>query len=655
MAKFHIDLNVLNHLGLSLYSNTPAVLTEIVSNAWDADSTEVHIKIDTTHNDEKIIIEDNGHGMNLADIEQKFLNVGYARRSDGRAITEKKRNAMGRKGIGKLAMFSLADVVDVYTKSNDEDVVALRVDVLELKEAIENKQEYETQNLDDTNTFNLEHGTRIVLSKIHKNIKKTVPYLKKHLARRFSIIGESNNFRVFLNNTEITLADRGYYNKIEFLWSFDEQNNYISDLVDAKHISQLDNFIEYRNERFKVTGFIASVEKPNDLKDGDVSNNAITILANGRIFQENILDELDNAKIFTSYLVGEINADFLDDTRFEDMAISSRQGLRQNDERYTCLKVFLLRALKEIDKDWDTWRRAQGVAEAKKLSPKLNEWLDTLKDSRDKKAAENLIGKINTIRFSGDDESQNSAKKELLKNSILAFEKLKVKGNLIALDKLSAFDIEILKPILLSIDDIEQSYFYDITNQRLEVIAKLKELTSDNEKEKVIQKYLYDHLWLLDPAWERTTRTHMEQLLTDELKKACPDNNNGARIDIAYKNIAGKHIIIEMKREIPSYPIDIYDLIKQGGKYREATKVWYQNNQNITENLGIEVYFLVGTKTKDTIYRKADKDTINDLLKTTHATLLTYDELITQSYNSYAEYLQRKQEVKKLKELIDSI
>ena len=35
---FNIDLNVLNHLGLSLYSSTPAVLTEIVSNAWDADA-----------------------------------------------------------------------------------------------------------------------------------------------------------------------------------------------------------------------------------------------------------------------------------------------------------------------------------------------------------------------------------------------------------------------------------------------------------------------------------------------------------------------------------------------------------------------------------------------------------------------------------------
>ena len=32
-----IDLNVLNHLGLNLYSNVPAVLAELIANAWDAD------------------------------------------------------------------------------------------------------------------------------------------------------------------------------------------------------------------------------------------------------------------------------------------------------------------------------------------------------------------------------------------------------------------------------------------------------------------------------------------------------------------------------------------------------------------------------------------------------------------------------------------
>ena len=40
-----IDLNVLNHLGINLYSSTPPVLSEVVANSYDADATRVDIKI----------------------------------------------------------------------------------------------------------------------------------------------------------------------------------------------------------------------------------------------------------------------------------------------------------------------------------------------------------------------------------------------------------------------------------------------------------------------------------------------------------------------------------------------------------------------------------------------------------------------------------
>ena len=68
-----LDMNVLNHLGIGLYSNTPAVLTEIIANGWDADAKEVHIDINDS--DDEIIIRDNGIGMNHASLQDKFLTV----------------------------------------------------------------------------------------------------------------------------------------------------------------------------------------------------------------------------------------------------------------------------------------------------------------------------------------------------------------------------------------------------------------------------------------------------------------------------------------------------------------------------------------------------------------------------------------------------
>ena len=63
--RMTVDLNVLDHLGINLYSNIAAVLTEAVANAWDADAETVDIKIDPDGN--WIEIVDDGIGMSVDD------------------------------------------------------------------------------------------------------------------------------------------------------------------------------------------------------------------------------------------------------------------------------------------------------------------------------------------------------------------------------------------------------------------------------------------------------------------------------------------------------------------------------------------------------------------------------------------------------------
>ena len=75
-----IDLNVLKHLGINLYSNVAAVLTEVVANAWDADASRVYIEIDSEKGE--ISIEDDGIGMSIEDMNNKYLRVGYCRRTE---------------------------------------------------------------------------------------------------------------------------------------------------------------------------------------------------------------------------------------------------------------------------------------------------------------------------------------------------------------------------------------------------------------------------------------------------------------------------------------------------------------------------------------------------------------------------------------------
>ena len=71
--RMTMSLNVLNHLGIGFYSNAPAVLSEVVANSWDADATTVDIRFKA----DTVEILDNGCGMSLEDINNRYLNVGY--------------------------------------------------------------------------------------------------------------------------------------------------------------------------------------------------------------------------------------------------------------------------------------------------------------------------------------------------------------------------------------------------------------------------------------------------------------------------------------------------------------------------------------------------------------------------------------------------
>lgn len=101
--KMTINLNVLNHLGIGLYSNVPAVLSEVVANAWDADAGEV--TIDINRGKGQIVVQDDGDGMNEEDINNRYLNVGYQKRKEIPGTTNKGRKPMGRKGIGSCPCF----------------------------------------------------------------------------------------------------------------------------------------------------------------------------------------------------------------------------------------------------------------------------------------------------------------------------------------------------------------------------------------------------------------------------------------------------------------------------------------------------------------------------------------------------------------------
>lgn len=365
--KFHIELNVLNHLGIGLYSSTPAVVTEIIANAWDADATKVTIEL--APEEDRIVVEDDGHGMTRDDVRNKFLKVGYSRRMH-EPTKEKsrsgKRFVMGRKGIGKLAMFSLAKHITIVTRALGSEPVAFGVDVEDLRklaEAAETVADYPVQSAEVPADFKAEQGTRIELTGLNTRINKTEVFLRPRLARRFGVFSDS--FHVALNGKDVKRADAGYYADLQFLWYFDEATRNeivpmakaVAKYTDDKGVEQpcveaVAAEISGDPLGLIVGGFIASVDKPSKLGKGDESLNRIAVFSNGRLFQEDILPDLGDARYFNSYLVGEIHADFLDNDAV-DRATASREAIRHDDERFQALRRHLRSVFAGIRDRWD--------------------------------------------------------------------------------------------------------------------------------------------------------------------------------------------------------------------------------------------------------------------------------------------------------------
>jgi hypothetical protein len=659
---FKVDVNVINHLGVGLYSSTPAALTELVANAWDADATKVSITVDPIKG--SILIEDDGHGMTPAEIQDKFLNVGYSRRrtAKGAYSDSGKRRVMGRKGIGKLSMFALADQLKISSKTASTDAVGFLVDVPNFKISLE---KHEDHVLDEfvPDPFPEGRGTRIELTDVLKSLNTTVSYLRTKLARRFSVIGDPQSFTILLNGSQITKADRNFYNAVQFLWGFGEEAvkevlplcPHLAMLpVQAKAADQkpcveiLPNGVTFGDETFFVQGYIASVEVPKQLGAKEDSANMISIFANGRVFAEDILPEANSAKYYQSYLVGEIHADFLDSDDI-DRATASREAIKKDDPRYRALISFIQAALESVGDKWDDWRAELGLGKVDPQNEVVVEWIEGLEDARDKKAATKLMTAIKNAVVNSNEAKNESAKSVLYRGAIVGFEKLRIKKQLDRLDDVTdVLGVE-FAAIFASLDDVEETTYAEITRQRLAVIKKFADIVKNPDTlEKVAQEYLANHLWLLDPTWDRVSGVaQMEVDLTEYLRKKFPDST-GARLDISYRKSTSRHVVVELKK--PSLTsLDFFDLQKQVSKYKDAVSEYYSTKEPTLANPTIEIYVLIA-KTP-TGYSEAKKRSMAEL----GGQIITYEHLINDSKKAYEEYLAAQVRVGSLQNLLDRL
>ena len=644
--KMTVDLNVLEHLGINLYSNIAAVLTEAVANAWDADAKEVDITIDDKK--KMIVIEDNGTGMTIADMNEKYLRVGYRRRDDGGAdITPKfHRPVMGRKGLGKLSLFSIAEVIEVQSAKGSERH-GLIMDLGDIRKAFAKKCSFYAPTSMPAGQVKIRTGTRIVLRKVTKKaIGRSIEPLRTQLARRFSIIAERSHFAVSVNESPITIDDRSELKKAQFLWAIGDSSYPEipkgSSIVEKRRVSISDDC--------GVRGWIATSRFPKDLATKAGNLNVIVVMARGRLIQEDILAKLNDGRIYTKYLTGQIEADFLDDSGEDDIATSDRQRLKEDDPRYLKLLEVLKALLSKVEADWNELRKEREVKNIQEEIPAVKEWLDGLKPGT-KKNAEKMMSQISMLHI-----DNSTDRNTLIKHGILAFERMELRGSA---DELAAgvVDVNKLLIMLASRDDYEAALYSDIVKSRLDVIRLFTSKLTPAKKEKVLQKHLFKNLWLLDSMWERASDgvARIEETLKKEFKKAkdslTRDENKG-RLDIRYKTSAGTHIIVELKKY--DRKVGLPELLEQGQKYKSALIKCLLTCG--APNPDVRIVFVLGRPVPESENTALGGPRyVEDQLKPLNAKVVYYDEMVANAQKAYGDYLEKDKELGRLDAILKKL
>lgn len=389
--KINIEKKVLRLLGAQLYGDTPTIIAELVQNSYDADAKRVWITV-ITGNDSEIIVEDDGIGMTPDEINDRFLNIGQDRR-ESYAISPGGRKVLGRKGIGKLSVFSLAKIIDVVTKKNNT-VAACRLDFDKItlndedpvdiigKEYIPLTEEHLSKN----NT-----GTKIILKGIRKNISKSLNYIINRLLRTFDV--NSDDFELFIRRNDdnfyrLSKKSLTFFDKMDTIITFGNKFSDKLDLVknnsidkkykltkkyeeltadNSERFPSLPYEIDVTNKdglgvkrSFSFEGWIGTInERPsfksfiidkyaddggNSKLEVSLTDNRITIFSRGKIGEFDILPKVQTNRIADAYIIGELYVDIFESDDLSDMAISNRRGYDETDQRY----VHLIKVVSEV-------------------------------------------------------------------------------------------------------------------------------------------------------------------------------------------------------------------------------------------------------------------------------------------------------------------
>jgi signal transduction histidine kinase len=235
--KLHFKTNIQlkSIIGKDLINDDNIAILELVKNSFDADAKKVEVQyLNLKGNDDKVIagfsektsrliIKDDGLGMDFEDIQNKWLNIAYSEKKSNNR--QHNRMMAGAKGVGRFSCDRLGEYLNLYTKQkNSNGYLLLKIDWKKF-EIDDNTKEIQSIDLDyetltktelaNRNIEVFEQGVLLEIIKLRSNwVSETkdaknwntdkLVNLKKYLEKLINPnqAFEKNDFGIYLNVPE---------------------------------------------------------------------------------------------------------------------------------------------------------------------------------------------------------------------------------------------------------------------------------------------------------------------------------------------------------------------------------------------------------------------------------------------------------------------
>jgi hypothetical protein len=610
--KFKIAPHLLQDLGLNLYTNLPRVLVEFVANAYDADSPSVDIRADFAliesersklkaqfqyecgqcKGNEKalsalkplsqrvlpaqlsISIIDEGCGMARNDLKDRFLITGRRRREEEKkGRSEGGRLLMGRKGVGKLAGFGVAQKVTLKTRKKGErhaTKIVLDYNEIKTKSSMDEVVIPDTRLNDGGGIKN--SGTTIILSDLlHGPLGSHPDTIAAAIADQFWLIDQSN-FVIKINGKPIP-SKKVTFN---FAWPEPEvaRKKFIQDSYETEDGVKCTYKYRLRFRDVSLRG----------------ADRGIRVYAHGRLASMPSLLQIPtgiHGFKYTDYLDGVVIADFIDDQN-EDYVATDRQSLRWETPLLEPLRERLTAEIRKACTAYYNERQEQAEKEAKEDS-------FTKRVIKAAKLPPHRQAALTKMAVALGSHVDGGVKSEEYKSQFKIVADAMQQGDILhSLRGLAQQPLPNLAQVIEEVSELTARELADFTTYiygRLNGIDALRSITSAQDfkkggNEKEIHDLLNRNPWLIDPTFTQFLTSNQTEdtvfvKLAQQLKvgKYTPKNKPPSedRPDLVFllgSDGLNRVVIVELKA--PNVPLDKDHLDQLRGYIIRARK-WLQD------------------------------------------------------------------------------